>query len=298
MSTFPTGNIVPNENDISSYIRKIQKYPLLDYEEEFTLAKQWVKTQDPEAARRLITSHLRLVTKIAAGYRGYGLPMGELISEGNIGIMQAIKRYNPDLGHRFSTYAMWWIKAAMQEYILKSWSMVKVGTTAAQKKLFFNLRRMKHNLKLMNGEKEMSEEDVKKIAKELGVKEEEVWMMNQRMSGGDRSLNATVKAGEDSLEWQDWLETETESQEDHVINKDKSDKERKMLEDALRVLSPREYEIIKYRRLNEPSLTLEELAQRFRISKERVRQIENKAFAKIQMAMIKQAKKIGYKEEA
>lgn len=298
MSTFPTGNIVPDEDDIGSYIRKIQKYPLLEPEEEFTLAKKWVKTQDPKAAQKLITSHLRLVTKIAAGYRGYGLPMGELISEGNIGIMQAIKRYDPELGHRFSTYAMWWIKAAMQEYILKSWSMVKVGTTAAQKKLFFNLRRMKHNLNLMNGEKQMDETHIKKIAKELGVKEEEVIMMNQRMAGNDRSLNATVKTGEDSLEWQDWLETEEENQEVQAINKDKSNKESKMLEECLKVLSPREHEIIKYRRLTEPPLTLEELANRFRISKERIRQLENRAFSKIQMAMIKQANKIGYGKEA
>jgi RNA polymerase sigma-32 factor len=296
MSTFPTGNIVPDEDDISSYIRKIQKYPLLDSEEEFTLAKKWVKTQDPEAASKLITSHLRLVTKIAAGYRGYGLPMSELIAEGNIGIMQAIKRYDPDLGHRFSTYAMWWIKAAMQEYILKSWSLVKVGTTAAQKKLFFNLRRMKHNMNLMNGEKQMNDAHIKKIAKELGVKEEEVKMMNQRMAGNDRSLNATVKSDEDSLEWQDWLETEEENQEERTINKDKSDKESKMLEECMKILSPREYEIIKYRRLSEPPLTLEDLAQQFRISKERVRQLENRAFAKIQKAMINEAKKIGYHE--
>lgn len=294
MSTLPTGHFESGVDDLKAYMRKIQDYPLLDAEEEFTLAKQWCETQDMEAARRLITSHLRLVTKIASGYKGYGLPAAELIAEGNIGIMQAMKKFDPSRGHRFSTYAMWWIKAAMQDYILRSWSLVKIGTTAAQKKLFFNLRRLKKDLHAASGGKSNTLEHRKAISKELGVKEEEVAMMEQRMQGSDYSLNATVGSDGDTLEWQDWLESKEQNQEEHVIQKDHAGKRTELLEKSLELLSPRELKIIRSRRLEDPPLTLESLAQDFGISKERVRQLENRAFGKMQKYMMVHADKYGW----
>ena len=294
MSTLPTGHFQSGVDDIKSYMRKIQDYPLLEAEEEFTLAKQWCDNEDPKAARKLITSHLRLVAKIASGYKGYGLPAAELIAEGNIGIMQAMRKFDPDKGYRFSTYAMWWIKASMQDYILRSWSLVKIGTTAAQKKLFFNLRRLKRDLNAMDGEKKTAGENRKIISEELGVKESEVEMMEQRMQGSDYSLNAAVGGEDETLEWQDWLESREENQEEKVIRQDHAGKRTELLEDSLEILSPRELKIIRARRLQDPPLTLESLAQDFGISKERVRQLENRSFAKMQKYMMVHAEKYGW----
>lgn len=293
MSMLPTGHFQRGTEDAKSYIRKIQEYPLLEAEEEFSLAKKWVEEQDPKAAQRLITSHLRLVAKIASGYKGYGLPISELIAEGNIGIMQAMQKFDPSKGYRFSTYAMWWIRAAIQDYILKSWSLVKIGTTAAQKKLFFNFRRLKKDLEAME-DKDSNFNLHKTISKELGVKESEVKMMAQRMSGSDHSLNSSVGKDDNRLEWQDWLAASDTTQEDHVIEADESQKQGKLLEESLQTLTPRELRIIRARRLSEPPLTLESLAQEFSISKERVRQLENRAFSKMQKYMMIHAEKYGW----
>lgn len=295
MTTLPTGHFQSGADDLKSYLKKIQDYPLLDPEEEFTLAKQWVEGQDMKAAQRLITSHLRLVTKIASGYRGYGLPISELIAEGNIGIMQAMKKFDPSKGHRFSTYAMWWIKAAMQDYILRSWSLVKIGTTAAQKKLFFNLRRLKHELSAIDEKKLLDKNESREaISKELGVREDEVESMEQRLQGSDYSLNSAVGGEDDTLEWQDWLADTRESQEDKVIRQDTSDKQAELLEESLQKLTPRELEIIQARRLQDPPMTLESLAKTLSISKERVRQLENRAFSKMQKYMMIHAEKYGW----
>lgn len=293
MGTFSTGRFAGGADEAKAYIRKIQGYPLLDEEEEFMLAKKWVDTQDPKAAQKLITSHLRLVAKIASGYRGYGLPMSDLIAEGNIGIMQAMQKFDPSKGYRFSTYAMWWVRAAMQDYVLRSWSLVKVGTTAAQKKLFFNLRRLKKDIAMMKGEK-TGDEVRQKISQELGVKESEVALMEQRMTGSDHSLNATVSKNDDHLEWQDWLACGTPNQEDEVIKKDQSGKKGALLEESLQILTPRELKIIQARRLKENPTTLEVLAQEFGVSKERVRQLENRAFSKMQKYMKLHAEKYGW----
>jgi RNA polymerase sigma-32 factor len=272
------------DGNLSRYLQEIKKFPMLEPDEEFMLAKRWKEHEDSEAAHRLVTSHLRLVAKIAMGYRGYGLPLGELISEGNVGMMQAVKRFEPDKGFRLATYAMWWIRASIQEYILRSWSLVKLGTTAAQKKLFFNLRRMKGQISALE-EGDLRPEHVKRIAKQLGVAEEEVVNMNRRLSGGgDASLNAPV-GEEGDMEWQDWLVDERESPEARFAETEELDQRRKMLARALTTLSAREQRVLQARRLQDEPLTLEDLAGEFGVSRERVRQIEVRAYDKLQRAM-------------
>jgi len=294
MSTLPTGHFQAGADDVKSYMRQIQDYPLLEPEEEFMLAKQWVDNQDMDAAQKLITSHLRLVAKIASGYRGYGLPIAELIAEGNIGIMQAMKKFDPSKGHRFSTYAMWWIKAAMQDYVLRTWSLVRIGTTSAQKKLFFNLRRIKHELGALEGGGGTPTDHRQTIAEELDVTTAEVESMEQRLKGSDYSLNASVGGEGESLEWQDWLADTVESQEEKVIREDDSGKRSELLEESLQKLTPRELRIIQARRLQDPPKTLDSLAQDLDLSKERVRQLENRAFAKMQKYMMIHAEKYGW----
>jgi RNA polymerase sigma-32 factor len=264
---------------------------MLSHEEEFMLAKRWLDHEDIDAAHKMVTSHLRLVAKIAMGYRGYGLPLAEMISEGNVGLMQAVKKFDPDKGFRLATYAMWWIKAAMQEYILHSWSLVKMGTTAAQKKLFFNLRRMKGRLKALD-EGDLSQENVAKIATELKVAESDVVSMNGRLSGPDASLNAPVRNdGDGDSEWMDWLVDESDSQEVILAEEDELLKRREMLSHAMTSLNDRERHILTERRLKENPLTLEALSLDYGISRERVRQIEVRAFEKLQKAIRNQAKK-------
>ncbi|GAB4118650.1 MAG: RNA polymerase sigma factor RpoH [Rhodothalassiaceae bacterium] len=272
------------DGSLSRYLQEIRKFPMLEKEEEYMLAKAWAEHGDTEAAHRLVTSHLRLVAKIAMGYRGYGLPISELISEGNVGMMQAVKRFDPDRGFRLATYAMWWIKAAIQEYILRSWSLVKIGTTAAQKKLFFNLRRMKGRIQAME-EGDMRPEQVEHIATKLGVTEEEVISMNRRMAaGGDHSLNAPMRIDGDG-EWQDWLVDDTPDQETAFAESEELENRRALLNAALKTLNERERHILTERRLSETPMTLEELSQVYNISRERVRQIEVRAFEKLQKAM-------------
>jgi RNA polymerase sigma-32 factor len=269
---------------LSRYLDEIRKFPMLEPHEEFMLAKAWQEHADQESAEKLITSHLRLVARIAMGYRGYGLPIGEVISEGNVGLMQAVKKFEPDRGFRLATYAMWWIKAAIQEYILRSWSLVKMGTTANQKRLFFNLRRLKGKIQAIE-EGDLKPEQVAEIATKLNVSEEEVISMNRRL-GGDASLNAPIKAAEgDSGQWQDWLVDEHDNQEEILIEQDELDSRRAMLSNALKVLNDREKRIFEARRLREEPVTLEELSAEFDISRERVRQIEVRAFEKLQKAM-------------
>ena len=276
-------NVTP-EGNLARYLDEIRRFPMLSAEEEYTLAKDWRDQGDIEAAHKLVTSHLRLVAKIAMGYRGYGLPMGELIAEGNLGMMHAVKRFEPEKGFRLSTYAMWWIKASIQEYILRSWSLVKIGTTAAQKKLFFNLRRIKGEIKAID-EGDLDPEQVTRIADELNVPETEVVSMNRRMAGGDHSLNAQVGTEEDSAEWQDWLVDDRETQDVQFEEAEEYDARRKLLMEAMKDLNEREIEIIQARRLSDAPETLEELSQRFGISRERVRQIESRAFEKLQLAV-------------
>jgi len=282
------GNLpsVPNLNpdsNLSRYLQDIRKFPLLEPEEEYMLAKRWKEHEDQEAAAKMVNSHLRLVAKIAMGYRGYGLPLGEIISEGNVGLMQAVKRFEPEKGFRLATYAMWWIRASIQEYILRSWSLVKIGTTAAQKKLFFNLRRMKGEIKALE-EGDLNKENLEKIATTLDVSEEEVINMNRRMSGPDSSLNAPLRA--DSVgEWQDWLVDDSDNQETILADQEEMNERRKMLLEAMEILNDRERKILAARRLQEDPQTLEELSQEFGISRERVRQIEVRAFEKLQKAM-------------
>tara|TARA_R110000868_G_scaffold100722_7_gene277147 strand:+ start:3926 stop:4834 length:909 start_codon:yes stop_codon:yes gene_type:complete len=275
-------NLNPDGN-LSRYLQEIRKFPLLEPDEEFMLAKRWKEHEDQEAAARMVNSHLRLVAKIAMGYRGYGLPLGEVISEGNVGLMQAIKRFEPDKGFRLATYAMWWIKASIQEYILRSWSLVKIGTTAAQKKLFFNLRRMKGEIKALE-EGDLNQENLEKIATTLDVSEQEVINMNRRMSGPDSSLNAPVRADSEG-EWQDWLIDDSDNQETVLADQEEMAERRKMLVEAMKVLNERERMILAARRLQEDPQTLEELSQEYGISRERVRQIEVRAFEKLQKAM-------------
>ncbi len=278
------------EGNLSRYLQDIRKFPMLTHDEEFMLAQRWREHDDVEAAHKLVTSHLRLVAKIAMGYRGYGLPLAEIISEGNVGLMQAVKKFDPDKGFRLATYAMWWIRAAMQEYILHSWSLVKIGTTAAQKKLFFNLRRMKGRLKALE-EGDLSPENVEKIATELKVAESDVVSMNRRLAGHDSSLNAPVRAdGDGDSEWMDWLADESESQEAVIAEKDELDKRREMLDTSMAALNERERHILTERRLKENPVTLEELSQVYGISRERVRQIEVRAFEKLQKATCNLAK--------
>ena len=272
------------EGGLSRYLSEIRKFPMLEKDEEFMLAKRWSEHQDPEAAHRLVTSHLRLVAKIAMGYRGYGLPIGEVISEGNVGLMQAVKKFDPDKGFRLATYAMWWIRASIQEYILRSWSLVKMGTTANQKRLFFNLRKMKSRIQALD-EGDLRPDQVNQIATQLGVSEEEVVSMNRRLSG-DASLNAPIRATEgETGEWQDWLVDQSESQEEVLVREDELDQRRAMLESAMDGLNDREKRIFQARRLSEDPLTLEALSDEFDISRERVRQIEVRAFEKVQKAV-------------
>lgn len=275
--------LTAGEGGLSRYLDEIRKFPMLQPQEEYMLAKRYKEHEDPEAAERLVNSHLRLVAKIAMGYRGYGLPIGEVVSEGNVGLMQAVKRFEPDKGFRLATYAMWWIKAAIQEYILRSWSLVKMGTTANQKRLFFNLRRLKGKIQALD-EGDLKPDQVKEIATRLGVSEEEVISMNRRL-GGDASLNAPVRAEADAGEWQDWLVDESDSQETLLANQEELDMRRKMLSDAMGILNDRERRIFEARRLSEDPMTLEDLSGEFGVSRERVRQIEVRAFEKVQKAV-------------
>ncbi|CAA9253835.1 MAG: RNA polymerase sigma factor RpoH [uncultured Acetobacteraceae bacterium] len=271
------------EGNLSRYLQEIRKFPMLTPEEELRLSKSWKEQGDERAAHKLVTSHLRLVAKIAMGYRGYGLPVGELISEGNVGMMQAVKRFDPDRGFRLATYAMWWIRAAIQEYILHSWSLVKMGTTAAQKKLFFNLRRLKAQMSALD-EGDLKSEQVEKIAKALQVPENDVISMNRRLASPDHSLNAPVRADSEG-EWQDWLVDEGETQESELADREDLGNRRMLLGEALKNLNERERHILIERRLKDEPTTLEELSQQYNISRERVRQIEVRAFEKLQKSM-------------
>jgi RNA polymerase sigma-32 factor len=276
--------LTAGEGGLNRYLDEIRRFPMLEPQEEYMLAKRYAEHEDRNAAHKLVTSHLRLVAKIAMGYRGYGLPIGEVISEGNVGLMQAVKKFEPDRGFRLATYAMWWIKAAIQEYILRSWSLVKMGTTANQKRLFFNLRRLKGKIQAIE-EGDLKPEQVAEIATKLNVSEEEVISMNRRL-GGDASLNAPIKAAEgDSGQWQDWLVDEHDNQEEILIEQDELDTRRALLSKALKVLNDREKRIFEARRLREEPVTLEELSSEFDISRERVRQIEVRAFEKVQEAV-------------
>lgn len=268
---------------LTRYLVEIKKFPILEADEEYMLAKRWQEHQDPKAAEKLVGSHLRLVAKIASGYRGYGLPVVDLIAEGNVGLMQALRKFDPEKGFRFSTYAMWWIRANIQEYILHSWSLVKIGTTAAQKKLFFNLRRLKTQMQTVD-ETIISAQTIKDIASELKVSEQEVVEMSKRLSGGDKSLNAPLKA-EGVDQWQDWLVDESSSHDVRIMERDESQHKNMLLETALKSLSERDYYIIKERRLAEPPQTLETLSETLGISRERVRQLEMRAFEKLQKAV-------------
>ena len=281
--------LTAGEGGLSRY--EIRRVPMLEPQEEYMLAKRYREHEDPAAAERLVTSHLRLVAKIAMGYRGYGLPLGEVVSEGNVGLMQAVKRFEPEKGFRLATYAMWWIKAAIQEYILRSWSLVKMGTTANQKRLFFNLRRLKGRIQALE-EGDLKPDQVQAIATKLGVPEEDVISMNRRLAG-DASLNAPIRAAEaDSGEWQDWLVDESESQETILADQEELDMRRKLLGNAMSVLNDRERRIFEARRLSEDPITLEDLSTEFGVSRERVRQIEVRAFEKVQKAVQKSAREM------
>ncbi len=275
--------ILTAESGLSRYLEEIRRFPMLEPQDEYMLAKRWREHGDRDAAHKLVTSHLRLVAKIAMGYRGYGLPISEVISEGNVGLMQAVKRFEPEKGFRLATYAMWWIKAAIQEYILRSWSLVKMGTTANQKKLFFNLRKAKSRISALE-EGDLRPDQVKLIAKRLGVTEQDVVEMNRRLSG-DVSLNAPIREEGDSGEWQDWLVDDASDQETRLAENEESDNRRKALVDALSVLNERERRIFEARRLTDDPITLEDLAAEFGVSRERVRQIEVRAFEKVQRAV-------------
>lgn len=273
------------EQGLNRYLQEIRKFPLLEPEQEYMLAKRWAEAQDTEAAHQLVTSHLRLAAKIAMGYRGYGLPQAEVISEANVGLMQAVKRFDPERGFRLATYAMWWIRAAIQEYILRSWSLVKLGTTSAQKKLFFNLRKAKARIGVLE-EGDLRPENVVKIATDLGVTEDEVISMNRRLSGGDASLNAVIGSdGEGATQWQDWLEDEDANQAEDYAERDEYRSRMALMEQAMAVLNEREREILAQRRLQDVPVTLEELSGKYNVSRERVRQIEVRAFEKLQKKM-------------
>tara|TARA_A100001037_G_C15043133_1_gene586464 strand:- start:177 stop:1076 length:900 start_codon:yes stop_codon:yes gene_type:complete len=276
--------ILSGEGGLSLYLAQIKKFPMLDAEEEYMLAKNWKERGNLKSAHKLVTSHLRLVAKIAMGYKGYGLPVSELISEGNIGLMQAVKKFDPDKGFRLATYAMWWIKAGIQEYVLRSWSMVKMGTTAAQKKLFFNLKKLKKQI-APTEEGDLKKEQVKEISERLGVKSEEVISMNRRMMGQEKSLNEPIKAGEKE-EWQDWVVDEGMDQELYVSQKQELDEKKSLLHDAIKILNDRERQILEARKLSNEPKTLDELSRKYKISRERIRQIETKAFEKLQKAML------------
>ena len=272
----------PNpEAGLNRYLQEIRKFPMLEPEQEYMLVKRWVEEGDTEAAHQMVTSHLRLAAKIAMGYRGYGLPQAEVISEANVGLMQAVKKFDPEKGFRLATYAMWWIRAAIQEYVLRSWSMVKLGTTSAQKKLFFNLRKAKNRIGALE-EGDLRPENVKRIATDLGVTEAEVTSMNRRMSGGDASLNVTVGSdGEGSTQWQDWLADDSADQAGDYAEKDEYDSRISLMTDAMDVLNDREKDILTQRRLNEETVTLEDLSVKYNVSRERIRQIEVRAFEKL-----------------
>ena len=275
--------VLSGEAGLSRYLTEIRKFPLLSAEDEYMFAKRWKEHEDPEAARRLVTSHLRLVAKIAMGYRGYGLPVSEIVSEGNVGLMQAVKRFEPDKGFRLATYAMWWIRASIQEYVLRSWSMVKLGTTAAQKKLFFNLRKAKSNIGAIE-EGDLTPEHVATLSDRLGVTPTEVRAMNRRLSGPDSSLNAPLRSESES-EWQDWLADDTADQETRLAEREEMDDRHTLLVNAMKDLTERERDIIQARRLQDEPVTLEDLSQKYGVSRERVRQIEVRAFEKLQRGM-------------
>ena len=290
MSTYTSLPAPSPEQGLNRYMQEIRKFPLLEPEEEYMLAKRWVDHEDASAAHRLVTSHLRLAAKIAMGYRGYGLPQAEVISEANVGLMQAVKRFDPEKGFRLATYAMWWIRASIQEYILRSWSLVKLGTTSAQKKLFFNLRKAKAKVGALE-EGDLRPENVRQIAKDLSVTEEEVIDMNRRLAGSDASLNATVGSdGESATQWQDWLEDEDSDQAEAYEEKDELDARRALLAQAMSVLNDREKDVLMQRRLAEDPVTLEELSASYGVSRERIRQIEVRAFEKLQARMRELAK--------
>lgn len=284
-------SVATGEGGLTRYLEEIRRFPMLQPDEEYMLAKRYAEHEDTQAAHKLVTSHLRLVAKIAMGYRGYGLPIGEVISEGNVGLMQAVKKFEPERGFRLATYAMWWIRAAIQEYILRSWSLVKMGTTANQKRLFFNLRKTKSKIQALD-DGDLNPEQVQEIARRLNVTEEDVISMNRRL-GGDASLNAPIRATEgESGQWQDWLVDENESQEDILLEQDELENRRAMLVDAMDTLNEREKRIFQARRLSEDPITLEELSGEFGVSRERVRQIEVRAFEKVQEIMQEAAKKL------
>jgi RNA polymerase sigma-32 factor len=283
------------EQGLNRYLQEIRKFPMLEPEEEYMLAKRWVDHEDSGAAHRLVTSHLRLAAKIAMGYRGYGLPQAEVISEANVGLMQAVKRFDPEKGFRLATYAMWWIRASIQEYILRSWSLVKLGTTSAQKKLFFNLRKAKARIGALE-EGDLLPENVAQIAHDLGVTEDEVVSMNRRLSGGDASLNAIVGGGGDSdsvTQWQDWLEDEDADQAGAYEARNELESRRELLVEAMKVLNERERDILIQRRLQDETITLEDLSSQYDVSRERIRQIEVRAFDKLQQRMQELAKEKG-----
>ena len=276
------------EGSLSSYLSKIKKFPMLSAEEEYMLAKSWRDRGDLKSAQKLITSHLRLVAKIAMGYRGYGLPVSEMVSEGNIGLMQAVKKFEPEKGFRLATYAMWWIKASIQEYILRSWSLVKMGTTTAQKKLFFNLKKIKNQL-APNNTGDLKTEHVEEISKRLNVKKEEVVSMNRRMLGKEKSLNDPIR-DEDGGEWQDWIADDKIDQELKLSQKQELDQRKKLMDESMSILNPREKEILTARRLSEDITTLEDLSKKYNLSRERIRQIETRAFEKLQKTILNAAK--------
>ena len=275
-----------NEGGLSVYLAQIKKFPMLDAEEEYMLAKNWKTTGNLKSAEKLVTSHLRLVAKIAMGYKGYGLPVNEMISEGNVGLMQAVKKFEPEKGFRLATYAMWWIKASIQEYILRTWSLVKIGTTTAQKKLFFNLKKIKNQI-APRSEGDLKDEHVAEIAKKLNVKKNEVVSMNRRLSGKEHSLNAPI--GEDGDEWQDWIVDKEMDQELKFAQKEEMEQRKDLLKESIKILNEREKEILCARRLNDKPTTLENLSKKYKISRERIRQIENKAFEKVQKNMLNAA---------
>ena len=286
------------EQGLNRYLQEIRKFPMLEPDEEFMLAKRWAEDEDSEAAHKLVTSHLRLAAKIAMGYRGYGLPQAEVISEANVGLMQAVKKFDPDKGFRLATYAMWWIRASIQEYVLRSWSLVKLGTTSAQKKLFFNLRKAKARIGALE-DGDMRPENVEKIATDLGVTEAEVVSMNRRLSGGDASLNAMVGSdGESATQWQDWLEDEDANTAEDYEAKDEMTARRELLAEAMDVLNDREKDILMQRRLSEETITLEDLSSQYDVSRERIRQIEVRAFEKLQKRMQNLAREKGMFESA
>jgi RNA polymerase sigma-32 factor len=292
MTTKTLPSIAAGSGGLSRYLEEIRRFPMLEPDQEYMLAKRWQEHEDSDAAQQLVTSHLRLVARIAMGYRGYGLPIGEVISEGNVGLMQAVKRFDPDKGFRLATYAMWWIRASIQEYILRSWSLVKMGTTAAQKKLFFNLRRMKGQMQALE-EGDLKPEHVEKIATKLGVTEDDVISMNRRL-GGDSSLNAPLRAdAESGGEWQDWLVDDAPDQEETFAQTEELERRRSYLVGAMKGLNDRERRIFEARRLSEDPLTLEELSAEFGVSRERIRQIEVRAFEKVQKAVQRSAKSDG-----